>query len=181
MSDQPVLTSFEPVIGRRPLVLVLGSMPGKASLNANHYYAHPRNAFWPIIEALPDYQRPGNDPGDDLGQLMATRYQQLGQLRIALWDVLAQCRREGSLDSNIDRNTARGNDFDTLFRRYPSIGHILFNGGTAESLFRRLVMPTLKAPELQFRRLPSTSPAMASLTLAQKTAQWHQALAAAGI
>ena len=159
------VTGFGPVIDQRARVLVLGSMPGIASLNAGQYYALPRNAFWPIMGRL-------FGAGPDLPY--EQRLQALKGRGMALWDVLAQCDRPGSLDSAIDAKTARPNDFALLFRRYRTIRHVIFNGARAAELYRRQVLPDveLEAPYLTYMRLPSTSPAMASLSLEQKLEAW---------
>ncbi|HHQ14764.1 MAG TPA: DNA-deoxyinosine glycosylase [Chromatiales bacterium] len=159
------VTGFGPVADQRARVLILGSMPGVASLQACQYYALPRNAFWPIMGRL-------FGAGADLPY--EQRLQALKDQRIALWDVLAQCDRPGSLDSAIDMKTARPNDFKSLFRRYRSIRHVVFNGAKAADLYRRRVLPQvqLEAPYLTYTRLPSTSPAMASLDFEQKLEAW---------
>lgn len=165
------LEGFPPVATRDARVLVLGSMPGAASLRAAQYYAHPQNRFWPIMGAL-------------VGALPTLPYRQrlrrLTGAGIALWDVLAACEREGSLDSAIRDDTAEANDFAGFFTAHPRIRAVLFNGGKAEAAFRRLVLPSLPALALDCRRLPSTSPANASQPAAMKLAAWRDALRAAG-
>jgi hypoxanthine-DNA glycosylase len=161
--------SFEPVIGRDPRVIILGSMPGVASLEAVQYYAHPRNAFWPIMGAL---------FGFDHAVDYDTRIGEIRKLPIILWDSLQSCHRPGSLDSNIDIGSARANDFPGLLRRFPEIRAIFFNGATSEKYFRRLALPKLPAAvDIELLRLPSTSPAHAGLSVEQKLAAWRQILA----
>jgi hypoxanthine-DNA glycosylase len=169
-----LLTGFPPVARPDARVLVLGSMPGAASLRAVQYYAHPQNRFWPIM-------------GELVGALpalpYAARLRKLTASGIALWDVLAACEREGSLDSAIRDDTAEANDFAAFFTTHPAIGTVLFNGGKAEAAFRRFALPSLQSPlspRLDYRRLPSTSPANASQGAAYKLATWREALAAAG-
>ncbi len=159
------VTGFEPVADQRARILILGSMPGVASLQAGQYYGLPRNAFWPIMGRL-------FGAGPELPY--EQRLQVLKDQRIALWDVLAQCNRPGSLDSAIDMKTARPNDFRSLFRRHRSIRQVFFNGAKAAELYRRHVLPEieLEAPYLTYTRLPSTSPAMASLSFEQKLEAW---------
>lgn len=151
-------------------VLVLGSMPGTASLEANQYYAHPRNAFWSIIEVLFGIER---------SLPYETRCRRLVACGVALWDVLETCHRPGSLDANIDASSVVVNDFAGFFVDHGSIEKICFNGAAAEKLFLRHALPTLPetAAALHRIRLPSTSPAHAAITLAQKTEAWKAALA----
>lgn len=159
--------SFPPVLPAVARVLIVGSMPGAASLRAARYYAHPRNGFWPIVGAIC-----GFDPDADY----EVRTAALCRSGIALWDVLQRCRRRGSLDSAIEADDRAVNDFASLFLAQPRLAAVLCNGGTAHDLFLRLVLPTLpRRPELL--RLPSTSPAHAARTSAQKLAAWSTALA----
>ncbi|MFO1409797.1 MAG: DNA-deoxyinosine glycosylase [Steroidobacteraceae bacterium] len=168
------MDGFPPVARRDARLLILGSMPGAASLAAGEYYAHPRNAFWTIVGGL------GGAAAD---ARYARRTAALRATRIALWDVIASCRRRGSLDAAIERGSVRVNDFAGFLARHPRIACVAFNGGTAEALFRRHVLPRLAAAgtarPLRLLRLPSTSPAHAGLTLARKRAAWHRALRAA--
>lgn len=153
--------SFAPIEGSTASVLILGSMPGKESLRARQYYAHPRNAFWPIM-------------GDLIGAAPTLPYESRTQLLkaadIALWDVLASCTRHSSADSDID--AALPNDFETFFLTHPSITHVFFNGAIAEKYFHKLVQKLLKPCQMQYQRLPSTSPANASMTYNQKLKAW---------
>ncbi len=160
--------SFEPLVGRQPRILILGSMPGIASLQALQYYAHPRNAFWAIMAELF-----GIDPTASYSQRVA----ELSRHPLILWDTLQACHRPGSLDSNIDAKTARANDFPGLLKRFPEIRAILFNGATAERYFKQLVLPNLPEKlELTLLRMPSTSPAHAGMDFEQKLSAWRQLL-----
>jgi hypoxanthine-DNA glycosylase len=154
--------SFAPVADRNAEILILGSMPGRASLAAGRYYAHPRNAFWPIAAALV-----GFDPAAPYAQ----RTRALKAARIALWDVLHSCTRPGSLDSRIAAGIA--NDFRGFFRRHRRIRRVYFNGAKAEACFAKLVRPRIDAPGLRFARLPSTSPAHAAISFERKLAAWR--------
>ena len=154
---------FPPIATPRATRLILGSMPGAESLRAVQYYAHPRNAFWWIMGEL---------FGADPGLSYAARTQKLGAAGIAVWDVIATCRRPGSLDARIDRASIIVNDFASFLAIYRNITHVYFNGATAERLFLRLALPSLQGFTLDFKRLPSTSPAHASLNFEQKLAAW---------
>ncbi|MDT8408735.1 MAG: DNA-deoxyinosine glycosylase [Wenzhouxiangellaceae bacterium] len=174
LNDAPgagsTLEGFDPVWHPHARVLVLGSMPGVRSLQEQQYYAHPRNAFWPIMRRL---------VGADPTLSYCRRVEILRRQGIALWDVIAACQRPGSLDSRIRPETVAPNDFQWLFVRCPAIERIAFNGRAAEALFQRHVLaelpPALAAiPRL---RLPSTSPAYAAMSMEQKAMLWHEALA----
>jgi double-stranded uracil-DNA glycosylase len=157
---------FPPIAAADASLLVLGSMPGKASLRANQYYAHPRNAFWQIIESL---------FGIDRTLPYEVRCAQLMAQRIAIWDVLQTCTRSGSLDSDIERSSIIANDFPAFFAAHPDIRAIYFNGAMAEQVFRRYATDFL--PEALQRlptvRLPSTSPANATYSFDRKLAAWR--------
>ena len=159
----PVIRSFPPIADASARVLILGSMPGKESLRAKQYYAHPRNSFWKLMG---EFFNAGIELPYD------RRTQQLKKTGVALWDVLACCAREGSLDSAIDDTSITANDFPRFFSAYPRITHVFFNGTTAERCFRVHVQPRLDMPALQLARLPSTSPAHAARSYAQKRAAW---------
>jgi len=168
----PVVESFEPWIGDAPKLLILGSMPGLRSLQQQCYYAHPRNAFWPILGAL---------TGTDWSGDCAARRRQFERLPLALWDVLRACERAGSLDSAIVADSIRPNAIPELLERHPGIDCILFNGATAERLFRRHLAARIDpARRLELRRLPSTSPAHAGMRFEQKLAAWRAAFAGCG-
>jgi hypoxanthine-DNA glycosylase len=158
--------AFAPVVGEAPRLLILGSMPGEASLRIGEYYGHGRNAFWPIMRELLALSA-------DAGY--AHRTAALTAHGIAVWDVIAACEREGSLDSAIRADSIRVNDFDALLGVRPSIRCIAFNGATAEREFRRRVLPGLRPAHAAIERvrLPSTSPAHAGMPFAAKLAAWR--------
>ncbi len=159
------IQGFAPVIGPDPRVLLLGSMPGVASLEATQYYAHPRNRFWPLMAALLE-----ESPSVDY----ASRLAMLQRHGIALWDVLGQCQRAGSLDSAIDRESQQPNPIPHLLAQYPSIQTIGTNGGFATRAF------TKAFPKLAIERhvaLPSTSPANARWSMQALYAAWHPVMA----
>jgi hypoxanthine-DNA glycosylase len=153
---------FDPVARPDARVLILGSMPGVASLEATQYYAFPRNAFWKIMGELF-----GAAPQLDYPQ----RLQKLKENHIALWDVIQACHRPGSLDSAISEAGMETNDFIGFFEMHPHIGHVLFNGQKAASLFKKKVAPALET-RYEYLVLPSTSPANAAASYAMKLEKW---------
>ena len=162
---EEVLTGLPPVVASDCRVLILGSMPGAASLQAARYYAHPRNRFWPLMAALA-----GVPAEATYGERLAA----LQRAGIGLWDVIGECRRAGSLDSAIVRGSERANALVPLIVSLGQLRVIAFNGATAASLFRRHVEPHL--PELrqpvQRIALPSTSPAHAAMGLEALREAW---------
>jgi hypoxanthine-DNA glycosylase len=153
-----VLEGLAPVVDANTRLVVLGSFPGVASLQAQQYYGHPRNHFWPILAAL--WQLDLKSAG--YAQRIATvRAHGLG-----LWDVYARCERIGSLDSAIEN--ARLNDLASLTRRAPQLQAIAHNGGESARAMR-----VTRALGLPVHRLPSTSPANASWSFERKLAAWR--------
>jgi hypoxanthine-DNA glycosylase len=144
------LQGFPPVVDDDARVLILGSFPSALSLEAHQYYANPRNAFWPITGALF-----GFEPSAPYESRLAA----LRSRGIALWDVLHRCRRAGSADSAIDSKSLVVNDFAELYADHPGIARVYFNGAKAAELYRRLAGPADPAERIEYRRLPSTSPA----------------------
>ena len=141
--------------------MVLGSFPGVASLTAGHYYAHPRNLFWPIVS-------------DVLGKPFTEwpferRYRELNSAGIGLWDVIATCHRPGSLDSNI-RNE-QPSQLSHIHELAPSVSGLLLNGKKAQQGARRHA-----SAGIDLFDLPSTSPANASMKAADKLAAWRAAI-----
>ena len=157
--SSPRLVGLAPVIARPTRLVVLGSFPGVASLTAQHYYAHPRNHFWPILSALWQVD------------LVAMPYRErLAEVRargLGLWDIYASCSREGSLDSAIEE--AQLNDLASLRRRAPRLSGIAHNG--AESARARRVTLALGVAVV---RLPSTSSANADWSFERKLAAWQE-------
>jgi TDG/mug DNA glycosylase family protein len=178
MAGQPVAAadrarSFPPILGPAPRLLILGSLPGRASLAAGEYYAHPRNLFWDLLGELVG-------AGRDLPYAQRTAL--LRERGIALWDVIAEARRPGSLDASIDFAGARHNDIAALIGREPTLRAVAFNGAAARMQFQRQVAPRPVAggPPLDLLPLPSTSPAHAGMRRAAKLAAWRPILAYCG-
>ena len=207
-APEPVLNAFAPIGATAARLMILGSMPGAASLAETEYYAHPRNAFWPVLQAL--FSGSINTYSEKKQLLIANH--------IVVWDVLTQCIRPGSLDANIRADGIVCNNFAELLDIQTTISCIAFNGKAAEQLFRKHVIPTLDvnfthgavgrkrehrqleiettdgtaaksassatastssgttARTIQLVPLPSTSPAMASLSKDAKIQAWRTAL-----
>lgn len=161
-----LLRGLPPAIGDDARVLVLGSMPGEASLRQQQYYGHPRNRFWPLMQAL---------FGIDAVLPYPQRVAALNAAGVGLWDVLGACVRRGSLDSAIERDSEIANPIAALCAQLPGLHAIALNGGKAAQAFARHIEPQL-GPALTRRlsiyRLPSTSPANASYAFAQLQAAW---------
>ncbi len=152
---------FPPVVDTRTRVLVLGSLPGEASLAAGQYYAHPQNQFWRLISLV---------LGENIVRLgYAARLDRLLAHRVGLWDVVAQAHRNGSLDGNIRSHV--GNDLATLVANLPALKAIGFNGKTAA----RIGLSALgkNATDYQLIHLPSSSPAY-TLPFDSKAVQWRE-------
>ena len=150
--------SFEPIVNEQSRILILGTMPGIKSLEKNQYYAHPRNAFWQIMFRLFNTEFSNNY--EDRKNLILKN-------KLALWDTLKLCFREGSLDTNIKNEEA--NEIHQLLEKYPKIHSIIFNGKAAEKFYRRYFQN--KNP-IKYYQLPSTSPANATKSFNEKFAEW---------
>lgn len=163
------IRGFPPIADRHARILVLGSMPSEASLAAGQYYAFRHNQFWRIT---------GEILGFAPDAPYARRRSGLRRARIALWDVIESCVRPGSLDASIREETLRANDFAAFLRAHPGIRRVCFNGRKAESAWRRHVLPTLpRTIDLEYRLLPSTSPAHAGMGYRSKLRVWRSAIA----
>lgn len=159
-----LIYSFNPIEDKYAETLILGSMPGQASLAAGQYYAHNRNAFWLIISNLLQI-----DPAASY----ETKVQAMKSARIALWDVLRSCKRTGSLDAGIETDTLTINDFRTFFQTHTKIKRVFFNGAKAETCFNQHILRHTKLDSISLTRLPSTSPANATVSFAHKLAAWR--------
>lgn len=148
---------LEPVIGSEPVILILGSFPGRRSLAGLKYYAHPQNQFWQIMERLFDV---------DCHLPYALRTKRLARRGIALWDVIASCRREGSADHRITDPVF--NPIEQVLTSHPTIRVVAFNGATAARYGAGLRLPE----RIRQIPLPSTSPANTRLSPAEKIECW---------
>lgn len=156
---------FAPISAPDSAVLLLGSMPGRRSLDERQYYGNPHNAFWRIMS-----QYTGVDASGDYEEKVAG----LIRCRIAVWDVIRRCARPGSLDADIDTSSIEVNDFPGFLKKHREIRAVFFNGGRAAQEYARRVMPRLPG---QLRALPnfkllSTSPANARYSLDEKRRNW---------
>lgn len=153
------VNSFPPLIDKRSEILILGSMPGVESIQRQQYYAHSRNQFWKIIYAIFSVE---------LEEGYEQKLEFLKKKRIALWDVIASCNRDGSLDVNIKEETA--NDFSNLFQEYTMLKGVFFNGAKAYETYKKLVGMRAES-KIDFVKLTSTSPANTK-NFAQKFEEW---------
>jgi hypoxanthine-DNA glycosylase len=160
MENEILAHPFDPIVFGDTETLILGSFPSKQSFEKAFYYAHPRNQFWPILSHITGYPALNRDQKIWL----------LKETRLGVWDMIAQCSRENSLDSSLEDEVV--NNIPALLERYPSIERIAFTGRKAEALwqthFGHVPIETLY--------LPSPSPAYAAMTLEQKAAVWREVL-----
>ena len=165
MTNRSDIEGFAPIVYGNASVLILGTMPSEASLLRQQYYGHSRNAFWPIMSRLYGFN-------PELGY--QGRKERLMENGVAVWDVLQRCNRLGSLDANIKQSTMVTNDFAGFFTEYGLIKRVFFNGRMAEKLYQKRIFPALnqRFSYLEYRCLPSTSPAYAALKFEQKIEAW---------
>lgn len=156
------LHGLDPIVGEAPSVLILGNMPSVMSLASRQYYGNPRNAFWRITGSLFEFGADAPYP-DRVARLCAHQ--------VAVWDVLRSCRRTGSLDSAVERDSMVPNDFAEFFATHRTLERVVFNGAAAEANYRRLVGAT----PLPSVRVPSTSPAQ-TMRYEDKLDAWRRAL-----
>jgi hypoxanthine-DNA glycosylase len=153
--------SFPPVVNEHSRVLVLGSLPGEASLAQSQYYAHPQNRFWHLIGDVIGVALPG--------MAYEARLQALLDHRVGLWDVIAKAKREGSLDSRIRDHAT--NDLAALVAGLPNLVAVAFNGGTAAKIGMNALAESRLSLDLV--KLPSSSPAYAAVPYAEKLRAWE--------
>lgn len=159
-----MIKSFPPLIDNTSKILIIGTMPSVMSLEAEEYYAHPRNAFWKIIGSLYNNNANFSDFSEKRKSILSNR--------LALWDNLQFCERNGSLDSNIKNMIP--NDFETLLKNHSNICRLVFNGQKSFQIFKRFHPKLLET--YQYFVLPSTSPANASISFEKKFNLWQKAL-----
>lgn len=160
--------SFNAVCDKNTQLLILGSLPGKRSIAEQQYYAHPRNALWPILCSW--IQIP-------VSLSYQERLSAALERGIGFWDVVAEAERPGSLDSNIAPSTVNYNSIDQLILSLPKLKAIILNGGAAMTMFRRAGFDRAAAESgIDFFQLPSTSPAHASMSYDEKRVAWHSVL-----
>ncbi|WP_282943687.1 DNA-deoxyinosine glycosylase [Paenibacillus sp. RC67] len=173
--EQDRLLGLPPVIDPSCRTVVLGSMPGALSLSKQEYYGHPRNHFWKLLYAI--FGGPSSE--GEAQNMPSDRYEARLAFAlshgIGLWDVLAACEREGSLDAHIRKPEA--NDFASFFNEYPAVRRVFFNGQAASELYRKQVLPRLRAlrigENIAYAALPSSSPARA-MALEAKLLSWQE-------
>jgi hypoxanthine-DNA glycosylase len=154
--------AFKPIIDTHTEILILGSMPGEQSLVKQEYYANNRNQFWNIIAGVFGWDKPLITYQNKIDLLKSNK--------IGLWDVFESCEREGSLDVNIKNGVL--NDFETLFKRYPKIRLILFNGGASYKSFKKQIDVL---DDITYLMMPSTSPAH-TMAYGSKLDAWRKGL-----
>ena len=160
--DDIAATGFPAIARTDARVLILGSLPGARSILATQYYAHPQNAFWRIMRDIAGVEGTYSE-----------RCEALMDRGIALWDVLSSSVRPGSMDADIQSDTAVANDFSEFLTVHDGVELICFNGQKAAQMFTRMVQPGLDNKKLHFASLPSTSPAYASMSYVDKLAKWR--------
>lgn len=160
-----ILKGLDPIAGEAPKYLFLGSMPSVASLDKRQYYGHPRNAFWSILAKL---------NGFELHEDYALNVAEVKIRGIAIWDVIGECERPGSLDSAIVKGSERINGIPQFLEMHSEICRIGLNGGTAAKLFKRYCLPEIDIDRYQLFYLPSTSPANARMNFADKCREWQR-------
>lgn len=167
-------TGFPPIAAPDASILILGSLPSRLSLQKQEYYGNPQNAFWRLMGEL-------FDAGPQLPY--AERADRLVRSGIAVWDVLRSSVRPGSMDANIVQETATPNDFQAFFNDHARLRLLCFNGKKAAQLYSRLVAAegSGNIDNLEFKTMPSTSPAYAAMCYEDKVRQWSVIREIAGV
>ena len=162
-APEALAQGFAPVARNDARVLILGSLPSQRAIAEQQYYGHPQNAFWRIMREL--VGATGS---------YAERCAALVEHRLALWDVLEASIRPGSMDADIDLDSAQVNDFESFFEVHADIRRVCFNGRKAAQMFGRFAPGVAGSRETVI--LPSTSPAFAAMRFEEKLARWRAAL-----
>ena len=157
--------SFKPSIDNNSKILILGSMPGVKSLEEQQYYAHPQNRFWKVMAYICNEPKLHEFAYD-------LKLKTLLKNNIALWDTIKSCKREGSLDSDIQNETP--NDINGLLKKYPNIKTICLNGNKSYSAFKKYFPDLLD--KYYWHKMPSTSPANARCSLDILIKEWAKVL-----
>ena len=157
---EQITRSFDPIVYGNTKILVLGSLPGKKSLELREYYGHPRNRLWKILAHITNNEIPQN---------YERKKEFLFKYNIGLWDVAHSAYREGSLDSNIKKE--RPNDIESLLESHESIRVIGFNGKKAEKMFYKFFK---EKTQRRYVPLPSTSPANMAINFEEMCSRWSE-------
>ncbi len=155
------IRAFNAIIDKNTKILILGSMPSVKSLEINQYYGNPRNQFWKLIYLVFD---------EEIQESYTDKIKFLLKNKIGIWDVISECYREGSMDSNI--KNPRVNDFASFFKTYNNIEYLFFNGSKAEQLFMKKIDKDILYEKKLFK-LPSSSPARA-IPIDEKLKYWSR-------
>ncbi len=151
---------FEPIVFKDTEVLILGSFPSIKSFENNFYYAHPRNQFWKILHAVTQY--PVNNTDQKIWLLKECKF--------GLWDMIASCQRENSLDSSLEDEAV--NDLEAFLEMHPSIKKLAFTGKKAEALFNT----HFSHLNIETVYLPSPSAAYAKMSMEDKAKIYKEKL-----
>jgi len=160
MTNEKLEHPFDPIVFNDTQTLILGSFPSIKSFENSFYYAHPRNQFWKILEEITGY--PVNNRDQKIWLLKESR--------LGVWDMIASCQRDNSLDSSLEDEVV--NDIPVLLQKYPSITKLAFTGKKSHALFEK------HFGDLAIERvyLPSPSPAFAAMTFEEKAVQYAKKL-----
>jgi hypoxanthine-DNA glycosylase len=153
-------TSFDPISDSDTVVLILGTIPGKKSIELGEYYGHPRNCFWKIISTITNKNIPFT---------YSDKIELLLKSKIGIWDVAHKANRKGSLDNTI--KSVEPNDLDKFIAEHKNLKVICFNGKKSEELFNKYFN---RKSNLKYIPLPSTSPANTHIDFDNKCKLWQQ-------
>ncbi len=144
---------FSPIIDENSKVLILGTFPSFKSLERGFYYSHPQNVFWRLLSDVFKEPQPNS---------VEEKISFLKRNKIALWDMVATCSRESSLDSSL--SGVEPNDIEDLLKRYPNIERLFFTGRKAQSIFEKFFGHL----DITRHYLPSPSPANRKISYQEK-------------